>query len=116
MAAMRSRLLATQEQEQAAQLESLNQHIVDASQLAKALTKLESTEEQLRSLQANLIAERVARTQIERNVQDGEGDLKDIKNELAAAVRALRRAREEGKRNEEERKRLARCFEDTKVQ
>jgi hypothetical protein len=116
MMAMRSRLLQTQAAEQSHELEQVNQHILDATELAKALTKLETTEEQLRMLQATLIAERVARTQMERHVQDGEGDIKDIKNELSAAVRALRRAREEGKRNEEERRRLARCFEETKVQ
>ena len=114
--AMRSRLLAANHAEASNELDQLNQHILDASQLATALAKLESTEEQLRTLQATLIAERVARTQMEKHVQDGEGDVKDIKNELSAAVRALRRAREEGKRNEEERRRLARCFEETKVQ
>jgi len=116
MLAMRTRLLADDEADQAAEIEQLNQHLLDATQLATALAKLESTEEQLRTLQATLIAERVARTQMERHVQDGEGDIKDIKNELSAAVRALRRARDEGRRNEEERRRLARCFEETKVQ
>jgi chromosome segregation ATPase len=94
----------------------IDMHIFDATQLASALAKLESTEEQLRTLQATLIAERVARSQVERDVRAGEGDLRDMKGELGSAVRALRRAKEEGKRNEEERRRLARSLEETKVQ
>ena len=116
MMAMRARLLANDQADQAAQVEQVNQHVLDATQLATALAKLASTEDQLRTLQATLIAERVARTQMERHVRDGEGDMHDIKNELGAAVRALRRARDEGRRNEDERRRLARCFEETKVQ
>lgn len=80
--------------------------------LVTALAKLEASEEQLRSLQATLIAERVARTQIEQQAQTAVDDMRDYRHELASAVRALRRARDEGKKNEEERRRLQRSFEE----
>lgn len=113
---MRQRLLTSQQAQQAQDFAALNQHITDASTLAAALAKLETTQDQLRTLQATLIAERVARTQMERRSHEGEDDVREVKAELAGAVRALRRAKEEAKRNEEERRRLARCFEETKVQ
>jgi septal ring factor EnvC (AmiA/AmiB activator) len=116
MLEMRERLISSNHAQQAHELGAINQHIVDASALAAALTKLESTQDQLRTLQATLVAERVARTQMERRSHEGEDDVRDVRNELAGAVRALRRAKEEAKKNEEEKRRLAKCFEETKVQ
>lgn len=113
---MRDRLIHNKQAQEAHEAAAINAHIADASTLAAALTKLEVTQDQLRTLQATLIAERVARTQMERRSHEGEDDVRDVKNELAGAVRALRRAREEAKRNEEEKRRLAKCFEETKVQ
>lgn len=113
---MRDRLINHNQAQQAHEVAVINQQIADASSLAAALTKLEVTQDQLRSLQATLIAERVARTQMERRSTEGEDDVRDVKNELAGAVRALRRAKEKAKRNEEEKRRLAKCFEETKVQ
>jgi hypothetical protein len=40
--------------------------------------------------------------------------MRDYRNELSGAVRALRRARDEGKKNEEEKRRLMRAFEEAK--
>lgn len=80
--------------------------------LVSALAKLEASEEQLRSLQATLIAERVARTQVEQQAQMGADDLREYRHELASAVRALRRARDEGKKNDEDRRRLQRAFDE----
>lgn len=80
--------------------------------VVSAWAKLEATEEQLRTLQATLIAERVARTQVEQQAQTTADDMRDYRHELASAVRALRRARDEGKRNDEERRRLQRAFEE----
>ena len=116
MVEMRDRLIHNQQNQSAHQMAAINQQIADASHLAAALTKLETTQDQLRTLQATLISERVARTQMERRSHEGEEDVRDVKNELAGAVRALRRAKEEAKRNEEEKRKLARCFEDTKFQ
>lgn len=80
--------------------------------LVSALAKLEASEEQLRTLNATLIAERVARTQMEQQAQTAADDMRDYRHELSSAVRALRRARDEGKKNDEERRRLQRAFEE----
>lgn len=95
---------------------SVHKQISDAAELAAAMAKLEVAEEQIRDLQARVIAEKVARDQLERTSGMSDESMRDCKNELAGAVRALRRAREEGKKAEEERKALARCFEETKAQ
>lgn len=95
---------------------SLHKQITDAAELAAAVAKLEAAEEQIRDLQARVIAEKVARDQLERTSGMSDESMRDCKNELASAVRALRRAREEGKKAEEERKAIARCFEETKAQ
>jgi hypothetical protein len=116
MYGLRDRLLQVQAQQDAEANASVNQHMTEASRLAAALAKLENAEDQLRNLQATLIAERVARTQVERDASSSTDSMRECRNELASAVRALRRARDEGKRTEEERRRLARCFEETKNQ
>lgn len=113
---MRERLLNTQARQGNTHDEELARQFEETSRLAATLTKLESAEKQLRHLQATLIAEQVARTQIEQDRETRADDLKDCKNELAGAVRALRRARDEGTRGDEERRRLARAFDETKTQ
>lgn len=82
--------------------------------LVTTMARLEASEAQMRDLQATLIAERVARTQLERQAQQRLDDMRDYRHELSGAVRALRRARDEGKRNEEEKRRLMRAFEEAK--
>ena len=113
---MRDRLLKQAELQHNASDEQLKKQFSNTAELAATLVKLERAEEQLRSLQATLIAEQVARTQIEREADQGREDNQDCKDELAKAVRALRRARDEGQKGDEERRRLARCFEQTKNQ
>lgn len=111
MQAMRDKLLDAQAAQQAAQTAELAAQIDEAARLASALTKLQSTEEQLRTLQATLIAERVARSQCERDASLYEHNIRDVKEELASAVRALRRARNEGRKSEEERRAMLRAYE-----
>ena len=82
--------------------------------LITTMARLEASEAQMRDLQATLIAERVARTQLEKQAQQRLDDVRDYRHELSGAVRALRRARDEGKKNEEERRRLVRAFEEAK--
>lgn len=91
-------------------------HITEAAELAAARARLEAAENQIRTLQAKVIAEKVARDQLERSSGMDNETMRDCKNELESAIRALRRARDEGKKVEEERRALARCFEETKVQ
>lgn len=112
MYTMRDRLLNAAAAQDHAQTAEMARHIDDASHLAAALAKLETAEEQLRTLQATLIAERVARTQIQHRAEEESSSMRECRNELANAVRALRRAREEGKRTEEEKRRLQRSFEE----
>jgi hypothetical protein len=111
MRAMRDKLLDEQAAQEAARAAEVAAQMGDAARLASALTKLESTEEQLRTLQATLIAERVARTQVERDASLYEHDVRDIKEELASAVRALRRARNEGRKSEDDRRAMLRAYE-----
>ena len=112
---MRERLLATQAEEDAIKAAELNNHLQDTAKLASTLAKLESTEEQLRTLQATLIAERVVRSQIQQKASEDEENMRDCREELASAVRALRRARDEGKRSEQDRKSLAKAYDLAQV-
>ena len=86
--------------------------IDETSKLAAAMAKLESTEEHLRKLKATIVAERIMRLQVEDDAKTKTDEMKDCRNELASAVRALRRARDEGKRKEEEKRRIMRSFEE----
>ena len=111
MDAMRERLLEEQAFTHAARTQELTAQLNDTARLASALTRLQTTEEQLRTLQATLIAERVARTQIQRDASSRAEDVRDYREELASAVRALHRARDEGKKSEEDRRALTRAYE-----
>ncbi|ORX39872.1 hypothetical protein BD324DRAFT_678956 [Kockovaella imperatae] len=113
---MRERLLKEAELQHHTNDDQIQKQLASTAELAATLVKLEKAEEQLRTLQATLFAEQVARTQIEREAEQSREDMKDCKDELASAIRALRRARDEGQRGDEERKRLQRCFETTKNQ
>ena len=113
---MRERLLKEAEMKNHNSDEQIKAQLNSTAELAATVIKLERAEEQLRTLQATLFAEQVARTQIEREAEQSQEDVKECKDELASAIRALRRAREEGQRGDEERKRLQRCFETTKNQ
>ncbi|WVO12851.1 hypothetical protein L204_100459 [Cryptococcus depauperatus] len=114
MHAMRNRLLAEARRDHDVMATTTRLQITDAQALATATTRLENAEKQLRDLQAKLIAEQVARTQIEQEAGIREDEMKGYQNEWASAVRALRRAREEGKKTDEEKRRLQRCFEEAR--
>ncbi|RXK36434.1 hypothetical protein M231_06278 [Tremella mesenterica] len=113
MYTMRDRLIQTAEEREQAKHSELHRQLDETAKLAAALAKLETAEQQLRGLQATLIAERVARSQIEQEAETSMNHMHDCSRELGAAVRALRRAKEEGKRTDEERRRMQRAFDET---
>ncbi|ORY33794.1 hypothetical protein BCR39DRAFT_268546 [Naematelia encephala] len=116
MHAMRDRLLRSQSQRDRYEGQRLAQKIDEASQLAAACAKLEAAQEQVRTLQATLIAEQVARHQLEDASKLDDHNFRECRNELSTAVRALRRSREEQRRTDEERRKIARGFEQVKTQ
>lgn len=99
---MRDRLLDAEARRDQEAMTSLRRQISEAQELAATTARLDAAEKQLRELQARLIAEQVARTQIEQEAGLREDEVKNYQNEWANAVRALRRAREEGKKTDEE--------------
>lgn len=105
--------------EQAARDEHVAAHLAKevekTLQLADTAARLAIAEDQLRSLQANLIAECMKTSEHERKASDASEKRERYKTELATAVSALRRARDDGKKSEEERRRLLRAFEETRV-
>ncbi|KAK8869826.1 hypothetical protein IAR55_000394 [Kwoniella newhampshirensis] len=111
---MRERLLDAEVSRNQDRMAELRRQIKEAQDLATTATRLEIAEKQLRELQARLIAEQVARTQMEQEVERREDETKNYQTEWASAVRALRRARDEGKKSEEEKRRLQRCFEEAR--
>ncbi|WVQ71637.1 hypothetical protein IAR50_001177 [Cryptococcus sp. DSM 104548] len=111
---MRNRLLDAEAHRDQAAMQTLRRQISEAEALATASARLEAAEKQLRELQAKLIAEQVARTQIEQEAGLRSDEVKNYQNEWASAVRALKRAREEGRKTDEEKKRVQRCFEEAR--
>ncbi|OXG38765.1 hypothetical protein C360_01191 [Cryptococcus neoformans Bt15] len=111
---MRDRLLDAEARRDQEAMTSLRRQISEAQELAATTARLDAAEKQLRELQARLIAEQVARTQIEQEAGLREDEVKNYQNEWANAVRALRRAREEGKKTDEEKRRIQRCFEEAR--
>jgi chromosome segregation ATPase len=92
-----------------------------ARKVAKASHALQTTKKQvdslsseIRALQAQIIAEKVGRCEVEKAAMKRNEQVRIYRDELAAAVRALRRAKEETKRLEEERRKGARLYEETK--
>ncbi|KAJ9094845.1 hypothetical protein QFC19_007774 [Naganishia cerealis] len=69
---------------------------------------------EIRTLQARIIAEHVSRSTLEKNVADNAEQAREYRSELASAVRALRRAKEETKKLDEERKKGMRLYEETR--
>ncbi|WWC90045.1 uncharacterized protein L201_004976 [Kwoniella dendrophila CBS 6074] len=110
----RDRLLRQESNRNQEHIEEIQRQIKEAKNLASTATKLEAAEKQLRELQARLIAEQVARTQIEQESSIKEEEMQNYQNEWASAVRALRRARDEGKKSDEEKRRIQRCFEEAR--
>ena len=83
---MREKLVNEQIARDAEHAAELTRHIDETAQLAAALAKLEATEDQLRTLQATLIAEKVARTQIENEAKENAENMRECRDELASAV------------------------------
>ena len=110
---MRDRLMNDAMARDNAQNIELSHQLSETAKLSSALAKLEMAEQQLRHLQATLIAERVAKSEMEREKCMSTDEMKECRNELASAVRALRRARDEGKKTDEERRRIQRAYEET---
>ncbi|WVR05279.1 hypothetical protein IAU60_002291 [Kwoniella sp. DSM 27419] len=110
----RDRMTRQESQRDNQRMNSIQQQLNETRDLATTATKLEMAEKQLRELQAKLIAEQVARTQIEREADLRDEEMKNYQTEWASAVRALRRARDEGKKSDEEKRRILRCFEEAR--
>ncbi|KAJ9097709.1 hypothetical protein QFC21_004747 [Naganishia friedmannii] len=79
-----------------------------------AATSITHLQSEIRSLQARIIAEHVSRSTLERNVADKAEQAREYRTELASAVRALRRAKEETKKLDEERRKGVRLYEETR--
>ncbi|GHJ88686.1 hypothetical protein NliqN6_5088 [Naganishia liquefaciens] len=69
---------------------------------------------QIRTLQAQIIASHVSRSSLERNVLDAHDEARAYRAELAEAVRALRRAKAETKKLDDERRKGVRLYEETR--
>ncbi len=65
-------------------------------------------------MQAQIIAEKVGRCETEKKAMKKDEQIRVYRDELAAAVRALERAKAETKRLDEERRKGARLYEETK--
>jgi hypothetical protein len=116
MAAMQKHLITAQDLKSRRRAAEIAKQMEEHANLATTTLKLKIAEEQLRSLQATLVAERMSRYQIEREKDGNAEDVRKISYELASAVRALRHAKDEGRKTNEERRRLNRAFEETKNQ
>lgn len=103
---------AARDERAAADLAREMQH---ALELADTAARLAAAEEQLRSLQATLVAERMKTTAHERRAAEERERRERYRAELALAVSVLRRAKDDGKRSEKERRRLQRAFEEARV-
>lgn len=68
----------------------------------------------MRSLQAQLISERVFRDLAEKKVGEKESRVRKLENEYRDAVGALRRSRNESQKTEEEKAAIIRTYEMTK--
>lgn len=61
-----------------------------------------------------MIAEQVGRSELERDGLSKAEEVRRYRDELAGAVRALRRAKDETKKLDEERKKGVRLYEETR--
>lgn len=76
--------------------------------------EIERLQSQVRTLQARIIAEHVSRSSLEKDVVDKTEQAREYRTELANAVRALKRAKEETRKLDEERKKGMRLYEETR--
>ncbi|WOO85905.1 uncharacterized protein LOC62_07G009391 [Vanrija pseudolonga] len=86
----------------------------ESAELADAGARLERSESKLRDAKLRLVREQLLRTTAEQATASHADEARNVKAELATAVRALRKARDEGKRNDDERRRATRAFEEAR--
>lgn len=82
--------------------------------LHRSKSQLKSLRNTVRDLQARIIAEQVTRSETEREAVARAEEVRTYRDELAGAVRALRRAKEESRKLDEERRKGLRLFEETR--
>lgn len=99
----------------AAQAAVLADQVHQALQLAETHTRLREAEDALRTAQARLVAEKLQTGEQARRAAEIAAMRDADRQELAVAVSILRRAKDDGRRSEEERRRLLRAFEDAKA-
>lgn len=85
-----------------------------STDLSRTKAQLGRLEKEIRTLQAKIIAEQVGRNEVERDAQTRGEEVRQYRDELAGAVRALRRAKEETKKLDEERRKGMRLYEETR--
>jgi hypothetical protein len=88
-----------------------DQRPTDRTDASLDISRLQS---QVRTLQARIIAEHVSRSTLEKDVVDQTEQAREYRTELANAVRALKRAKEETRKLDEERKKGLRLYEETR--
>jgi len=82
--------------------------------LHRSKSQLKSLQNTVRDLQARIIAEQVTRSETEREASARAEEVRTYRDELAGAVRALRRAKEESRKLDDERRKGLRLFEETR--
>jgi hypothetical protein len=85
-----------------------------AERSRSANSEVDRLQSQVRTLQARIIAEHVSRSSLERDVVDKTDEAREYRTELSNAVRALKRAKEETRKLDEERKKGMRLYEETR--
>ena len=82
--------------------------------LRRSRSQLNTLQATVRDLQARIIAEQVTRSETERETMARAEEVRTYRDELAGAVRALRRAKDESRKLDEERRKGLRLFEETR--
>lgn len=82
--------------------------------LHRSKSQLDSLQSTVRDLQARIIAEQVQHSETERESNARAEQVRTYRDELAGAVRALKRAKEESRKLDEERRKGVRLFEETR--
>lgn len=82
--------------------------------LHRSKSQLDSLQSTVRDLQARITAEQVQHSETERESNARAEQVRTYRDELAGAVRALKRAKEESRKLDEERRKGVRLFEETR--
>ncbi|BEJ13597.1 hypothetical protein CspHIS471_0307710 [Cutaneotrichosporon sp. HIS471] len=105
---------AEDEQEDREAAAAKAEQVRGALRLAETTYRLKEAEGALRTLQAKLVAEKLRTGEVERRAAETAAKREADRRELAVTVSILRRAKDDSRRGEEERRRLLRAFEETK--